>query len=744
MKKLKLKKKKIIASIISFNIIIGIFVIVLMRHVQNLLYSDVNIHLSEVINQNKEVITNKLKLEINNLNFLSYLINEEIAKEETKNNEGINDETIKNIFLKYYKSKNNKDVYFANKKGEAIFIDKIIDITGRNYFKLSIQGINNISERIISRNNGEDMFVISVPIKYKRKIIGTIQKKFTPEEMYDICSVSLFSSKGNTYIINSQGYILITSNYEKYNRETDNYFRVLYSEGNKEKSEQLKKDIRENKSGFIEIGGSKEKFYLTYTPIKEVHDWYLISTISTEIISRNGNAVVKIFYFILFIIIFVFLFSGLYFLDYKNKQQIQLENIAFIDNVTKGDSYNKFIMDLSQILLNNPEKKYHILKFDIKKFKYINSFYGFEFGNKVLNDIYKKNKEKLTTNERIARISADNFVILLEEFSIERLNDILEPLNYDEGATIYFSGGVYSINDIFENVNLMIDKANIAANSVKEIMNKTLGFYSEEFNSQILKNEKLKNLIREAIDKKELIPYYQPKININTNKLVGAEALARWKNKEGKLISPFEFIPICEKTGMIVELDMIIFEKVLKFLKSNLDKGIECTPISVNFSKLHINDKNFFKNIMNKLDKYNIPTSLIEIEMTETVIFDNYKLMQNFIRELHKVGLMISMDDFGTGYSSLNMLKDIPIDVLKIDKGFLDEGSNSQRRNIIFSAIVDLAHKLGIKVVVEGVETIENVELMKSSGCYIAQGYYYAKPMDEEVFQKIYEEGAIC
>ena len=195
---------------------------------------------------------------------------------------------------------------------------------------------------------------------------------------------------------------------------------------------------------------------------------------------------------------------------------------------------------------------------------------------------------------------------------------------------------------------------------------------------------------------------------------------------------------------MIVELDMIIFEKVLKFLKSNLDKGIECTPISVNFSKLHINDKNFFKNIMNKLDKYNIPTSLIEIEMTETVIFDNYKLMQNFIRELHKVGLMISMDDFGTGYSSLNMLKDIPIDVLKIDKGFLDEGSNPQRRNIIFSAIVDLAQKLGIKVVVEGVETIENIELMKNSSCFIAQGYYYAKPMDEEKFQKIYEEGAIC
>ncbi|AVQ28473.1 GGDEF domain-containing protein [Fusobacterium ulcerans] len=744
MKKLKLKKKKIIASVIFFNIIIGIFVIVLMRYVQNLLYLDVNIHLSEVLNQNKEVITNKLKLEINNLNFISYLINEEIIKEETKNNEEINDDTIKNIFLKYYKSKNNKDVYFANKKGEAIFINKVIDITGRNYFKLSIQGINNISERIISRDNGEDMFVISVPIKYKRKIIGTVQKKFTPEEMYNICSVPLFSSKGNTYIINSQGYILVTSNYEKYNRETDNYFRMLYSEGNKEKSEQLKRSIKENKSGFIEIEGSKEDFYLTYTPIKEVYGWYLISTISTEIISRNGNTVVKIFYFILFIIIFVFLFSGLYFLDYKNKQQIQLENIAFIDNVTKGDSYNKFIVDLSQILLNNPEKKYHILKFDIKKFKYINSFYGFEFGNKVLTDIYKNNKEKLTTNERIARISADNFVILLEELSIERLNDILEPLNYDEGATIYFSGGLYSINDIFENVNLMVDKANIAANSVKEIMNKTLGFYSEEFNTQILKNEKLKKLIREAIDKKELMPYYQPKVNIHTNELVGAEALARWKTKEGKLISPFEFIPICEKTGMIVELDMIIFEKVLKFLKSNLDKRIECTPISVNFSKLHINDKNFFKNIMDKLDKYNIPTSLIEIEMTETVIFDNYKLIKNFIRELHKVRLMISMDDFGTGYSSLNMLKDIPIDILKIDKGFLDKGSNLQRRNIIFSAIVDLAQKLGIKVVVEGVETIENIELMKNSGCYIAQGYYYAKPMDEEEFQKIYEEGVVC
>ena len=218
----------------------------------------------------------------------------------------------------------------------------------------------------------------------------------------------------------------------------------------------------------------------------------------------------------------------------------------------------------------------------------------------------------------------------------------------------------------------------------------------------------------------------------------------RWKTREGKFIFPNEFIPMCEQTGLIVELDMIMYEKVLKFLKSFLEQGLACVPISVNFSRLHLMDSDFLSKIVKKQCEYGVPAHLIEIELTESAIFDNIDTIYAFTRKMHANGFAIAMDDFGAGYSSLNMLKDIPIDVLKIDKGFLSEAADNNRRNIIFSSIADMARKLNIKVVVEGVEHLENVRLMKECGCSIAQGYYFARPMDEESFRNVFKEGRIC
>lgn len=745
---IRLKKLKSTPQLITVALYVLLFaaVIFLMQHVQYLLNSDIRINLAEVVTQNKDVITSKLSLEVNNLDSVASKILDRLKNEKNPSYSRLQD-----IFLEYSRDHQEiigKTLYIANKDGEVLFPDGTnnFSVAGRRYFKLSIQGVQNISDRIISRKNGEEIFVISVPLEYQGEIIGTIQKFFSPQEMYDLCSVSLFSSKGYMYIINNEGYILLSSrqNDKEYSHETENYFRMIYSQGNKEESAEIQEDIKNNSSGFVETKVDGEKTFSAYTPIEGIHDWYLISSVATSAVSSNVSTVVKMFYFILSFVVLVFGISLFAFLSYKNRQQAALEKIAFVDSVTNGNTYNKFTVDLKNVLQSTEDlRKFYLLKFDIDNFKYINNFYGFDFGDKVLKHVYHTINSQLLNKESIARISSDHFVVLLEEVSNERLRILIESIKNKDDLTLYFSAGIYVITDHNESVSLMVDKASTAAEASKGSLNKKVELYSEKFDQLMIRNEQLKRAVKQALADDEMIPFFQPKVNVNTLKLVGAEALVRWRTKDGKLIPPNDFIPLCEKTGIITELDGIIFEKVLQFLQRNLLAGVECVPISVNFSRLHLLNNHFFDNIMKKVTKYNIPPHLIELEITESAMFDNYEMISSFISQLHGGGFSISMDDFGSGYSSLNMLKDIPIDILKIDKEFLNKTINSDRQKIIFSAIAQMANQLKIKVVVEGVEIIENVKLMQEVGFSIAQGYYFAKPMEEAIFEKIYREGVL-
>ncbi|MGO0882848.1 bifunctional diguanylate cyclase/phosphodiesterase [Clostridioides difficile] len=720
------------------DILMVIAVFYLMNYVQHLLQSDVKINLTEIVTQNKDVITNKLMMEVNNLDLASNQVSERFSQSEDRSQD-----SLKSIFLQYSKEKNDDNFFLASKDGNAIFPNgKELDISGRHYFKLALDGIQNISERIVSRLDGEDIFVISVPLKYQGKIIGSIQKQYTLKEMYNLCSVSLFSEKGRMYIINSQGYILINSQENIYSRESDNYYRMIFLQ-NPEISKRLENDIKNNRSGIMETELNGEKFFSAYTPIDQVYDWYLISSVSTDAVSANTNIVIKLFYFILLAVVMFFGFSMIYFLYLKDKQQAKLKRIAFVDTITQGNTYAKFEFDLQNLLQANTNKQFYIFTFDIDNFKYINNFYGFDVGDKILKKINEIYTKKLSENEQIARVYSDHFVILLEDASEKKLNTIFDSeLNID-GITVYLSAGLYPITNRKESINLMIDKSNMAAQKIKGMRYKRVEIYSEEFDKQMIHNEQIKRAVEKALDNDEIIPFFQPKVDINSHKLVGAEALARWITKDGKLRPPGEFISVCEKTGLITAVDMTIFEKTLKFIKRNLENGIDCVPISVNFSRMHFLNKDFLNILLQKLDEYKVPPHLIELELTETIIFDNYEMIEEFINKVHENKLQISMDDFGSGYSSLHMLKDIDIDVLKIDRGFLKDTANSNKQKAVFAAITQMARSLNIKVVVEGVENIENVKLMQEFGCSIAQGYFYSKPINEQDFEKLYQEGKI-
>lgn len=241
--------------------------------------------------------------------------------------------------------------------------------------------------------------------------------------------------------------------------------------------------------------------------------------------------------------------------------------------------------------------------------------------------------------------------------------------------------------------------------------------------------------IKRAIEEGELVLYFQPKVNPLQEKIEGAEVLVRWFRKEGKIVRPNEFIPILEEYDAISFLDAYIFKQVCKIQREWLNKGYQI-PMSVNESRRHLKNEHHIDELMEVINTYQIPTCLIELEMTESAVVENIEEAKRAEKTVHQYGFVVSMDDFGTGYSSFSMLKDIIIDVLKIDKSFFDQILENERGKIIVEAIFSMAKKLGIKTVAEGIETKEQVQYLCSIGCDLIQGYYYDKPLSKEEFER--------
>lgn len=726
------------AFMVLTNLVLSVVVVFLMSHVQNLLNSDVKINLTEIVTQNKDAITSRLMLHMNSLAIIANKITLTLGSVSPDGTD------IQEELAAYALENNAVRQFVVGTDGIAVLPGgKKVDVSGRKYFRLAIKGIPNISDKIISRTTGDEAFVFSVPLYYKNDIIGTIQKVYNPEVMHEICTLSLFSAEGYIYIINSEGYVILHTPHRGCYQKSDNYFRDLYGTGNTVASLKLTSDIQQNRSGFVETTIGGQEIFSAYTRIEKIHDWYLITSVPNKTVSPNATTVIKLFYAILFFVVLIFSSSMTYFLWYKNKQKEQLETIAFVDSITSGNTYNKFLVAAGQALQKNLDTEYAIMQFDIDNFKYINNFYGFDYGDRILAQITKDVGKRLRSTETLARVYGDNFVVLLENADEKRLKRMLASIESPD-ITLCFTAGVYGVTDRNESINLMVDKANMAARSVKGLLTENLAYYTEKFDQQLTHNEQMKRAVMFAIEHNEFIPYFQPKVNVLDNRLTGAEALVRWITRDGKFVYPDEFIPLCEQTGLIVDIDMIVYEKCLKLLRGFMDEGVPCVPISVNFSRLHLLNEHFLDNVVRKRKAYNVPANLIEIELTESAMFGNINKIKEFTHQMHTEGFLVAMDDFGSGYSSLNMLKDVPIDILKIDKAFLSETSDNSRRNIIFSTIADMAKQLNMKVVVEGVEHLENVELMKECGCFIAQGYYFAKPMGEKDFEVIFRKGKVC
>ncbi|HBG5846196.1 TPA: bifunctional diguanylate cyclase/phosphodiesterase [Clostridioides difficile] len=486
---------------------------------------------------------------------------------------------------------------------------------------------------------------------------------------------------------------------------------------------------------------------ITYTtPVYFLCKLYKNNSVNNfESIVSNNQFISKYAIQIILIMAIICIMLISYIIYDKLNFKIKLQKIAYTDNLTGANTIDKFVIDANKILCKNTQVKYALLYIDIDKFKYINDLFGYEVGNEILRNLTKIIKSNTFEEEMFARISADNFIIIMkyiEEDITKRLKTIFEELdmfnnNQEEKYKLVLSCGIYFILPEDRDINSIIDRANIPHKMAKGGHKSSYAFYDNKIHDQEIKEKEMENTMFSSLENKEFIIYLQPKIELNTGEIQGSEALVRWKRPDKGLIPPNEFIPFFERNGFVINLDLYVLEEVCIYLRKWIDAGINPVTVSVNVSRIHLYCNNFIETYKNIIDKYNIPAKYIELELTESIIFDNFDILIDIMNNLKKIGFLISMDDFGSGYSSLNMLKEIPMDILKLDQKFIMETYNSKRSKIIVTKVIEMAKELGMKVISEGVETEEQFELLKEVKCDMAQGYLFGKPMPIEEFEHL-------
>ncbi len=414
--------------------------------------------------------------------------------------------------------------------------------------------------------------------------------------------------------------------------------------------------------------------------------------------------------------------------------------------MTGADSIDKFKINSNKLFAKNNPEEYALFYIDVDKFKYINDMFGYDMGNDTLIHISNTIASELKEDEIFARVSADHFVLLIKYKTDDdiktRLNNIYNKVQILSNPKINYyklilDCGIYKISKSDNDINTIMDRANTARKTIKGGHKNSFAFYDKEMHKKILKEKEIENSMVDALNNGEFIVYFQPKYSLSDYQIIGAEALVRWDNPQKGLIPPIEFIPVFERNGFIVNIDFYVFEEVCKKIREWMDEGQKVVPISVNLSRMHFVNSNFIEKFKLIVDKYKIPTRLIELELTETAVLDNIEGLLDTMNNLKEKGFVISMDDFGTGYSSLNLLKELPVDILKLDRAFFTEKDESNNEKIVISNVIKMAKELKMKVISEGVETISQVEFLKQIGCDMVQGYLFSKPMPVKEFEKI-------
>lgn len=692
-------------------------------------------YLSELAVQNAKAIKNTVDMQLDKIEAIANIIG---------NQEQFTVEYTMQILEAECRRSSFKRMAYIPPDGNAVTTDDTeFSVLDRDYYGKALKGKSNVSDAIVDKVGGGYINVYAVPLYHKESLKGVIIATNKMDIFSEILNVQTFYGDGFAYIIQKDGTPVVFSKDSKHMQEFENLFEDMEKSGvDKADVKKIQQDMEQSEDGIIEYSLANIPRVGAYRKIG-INDWYVISVVPRQVIYENTDRIVRRNResAIVTTCLLTALCISIVILNYRSNKK--LSYLAYVDSFTGGNNLNKFKMLASQRIAKG-ENSLYMIWIDIDNFNLINEMYGYKEGDHILLEMNNLIAGTIGKDDMYGRINNDNFLCLMECADDNELLKVgrqfretfREVLNLEEKRyTVNLTTGVYKLTADETDIEKIIDRTAMAHRMAKkQSSGRKYCFYNDSMREEAVRVKDMEDIMCDALLQGEFEAYLQPKYNMLTGKMEGAEALVRWNHK-GKIMSPAEFVPIFDRNGFIANIDLYMLEEVCRMQRRWLDMGLKPLPVSVNQSKPLVYGKGYVEKVQHIVKKYDLPPYMVEIELLERLIHDNITELQKTTDRLHSFGILVCIDDFGSGYSSLNMIKDIRADVLKIDREFLNNAETNQRAQIVLQKVAEMAAGLDMSVVVEGVETKKQAHLLQQVGCYTAQGYLYARPMPADQYE---------
>ncbi len=590
---------------------------------------------------------------------------------------------------------------------------------------------------------GAAYYVAPVYIRGKKQ--GQLVGAAEMESMLESSAFENLKELGDVFLINESG-LIYAKDADQYIFDEKDLFSYMRSSSADKYSDNrvlaLKDEIKDgdyHKTYIVDFDGMTD--YVEIAEVEGMDNFYFAYVYPETVVTSIVNPVMYNSLITCVMIIAVTLWMLFYMWATSKRASDMIELLAYGDPITGGKNDNYFRNVAADIIWHNTSVPYLVARFDVANFRYINEAYGHVRADELLTIIIEESGKIFKDKEICTRMDSDQFVLLARndqgfEAKFEEMMAMINDRAKEIGIMfpIRLKRGICPIRVEDNDIGIIIDHANAARKSLVGDEKVLVATYSEKIVQQMYIEEKIESEMAEAMRNGEFKVFIQPKWDLINDCIYGGEALVRWIKDDGSMVFPDQFIPVFEKNGFVEKLDLYMLEEVCKKLRRLIDENKTIFPISVNQSRILLHNPDYINQVAKILRRYRIPNGYVELEITETVFFDERNLMISTMNQLKNMDISISMDDFGSGYSSLNMLKDVQFDVLKIDREFFSEVITSEASILILRKIVEMAEGLGIRVLCEGVETAEQVEILKGLGCCYVQGYYYSRPINSEEF----------
>lgn len=664
--------------------------------------------------------------------------------------ENASDEELMKICVRVADNTGFRHIGFTNRDGITIssFGTKK-NTSDRVFVRLGLEGRVSVNPQMKCDFDGQLMDAYSIPVKNEKgEIIGVLTGDKHPFELSDINQVDVAGHTDCFFILDDEGKVL----YAPEDPETGLVFgRNIYDIISPDSHAGKDIDYILNSVSditLIEVTIKGREYFAAFDPLKS-NEWTYMTLIPKEYVMSSFNSVTVFSVAAIGVMALLMIFCSLALAirihrisdDISEAVDTSLKKM-YVDPLTGHETEAKFT-ERYAAAMKDTATGHALISLDVDRFKAVNDMFGFEGGNEIIRKLSDTIKRNIGKNDFFVRGMGDLFYIFAHYSDSEELISIVENIISDadyitDEIKLSLSVGIYRIDDPQIKSRVAADRADMARDSIKGRKESRYVFFDNSMLQKIRREKRIEDIMEDALALGEFIVYLQPKFGLGEeNSVVGAEALVRWKH-DGKLIPPGEFIPLFEKNGFVNKIDYYMFEEVCKLQKKYITMGYEPKVISVNMSRTHIHHTGFVDELAAICEKYGVPTKYLEIEITESAAYEDMDVLVDVFREIKSKGFHVSIDDFGTGYSSLNMLKDLPVDVLKIDRSFLTENADeNESASIIIGCVVSLASSLEISTICEGIETKEQAVLLTKLGCNMAQGFFFARPMPVSDYEQL-------